>query len=126
MSIESEYGARVLLTPEQWVGLINRDGPHLPICGGNVSAARDALIDTLRNDSVMTKANAMKIIKIASNHGPLDEVFHPGSTGTDGKWATAPGSPWPAIVYAVHALIPEEFVESRLKMRRRVANLKHT
>lgn len=35
------------LTVEQWADLINRDGQYLGGCCGNISAARDALIEAL-------------------------------------------------------------------------------
>jgi hypothetical protein len=38
------------LTPEQWVGCLNKEGEYLPACCGNISRVRDILFGVIREE----------------------------------------------------------------------------
>ena len=61
------------LTPEQWVGLLDKEGPWLPYCCGSISTARDVLADCLRQSGRFDKRDAVTIIcEIAATIHPAE------------------------------------------------------
>ncbi len=50
MPLNNPAETTLILTADQWVGLIDPEGRWLSRCCGNISAARDALIDSLLTD----------------------------------------------------------------------------
>ena len=93
------------LTPAQWVGLLNVNGPWLGPCCAEISEARDILGRVLRHGETINVADAWDLCATAGTHDGLCELFRRAATadGTaDGTTSTnyhdREGSPWPLIV----------------------------
>lgn len=64
-------------TPEQWVGVIHREGQWLGVCCGVVSAIRDHLMSALANGGWVSPQDLENIIKLMKSHDGFDEWFLP-------------------------------------------------
>lgn len=106
------------LTPEQWVGLLDKEGAWLPICCGSISAARDVLTTCLRESGRFRRSDAITIICEIADHDGADGGLHAILDGC-GAWVeggtpefkgrrlfwTREGSPWFEIARACKSLL---------------------
>lgn len=97
------------LTPEQWVGLLSRDGAWLPHCCPSVSAAREALGGALREGGRLSRAAAEAVLCEVADHGGregegLRAILLGAAPGSGTIFWTARGSPWFEIGRACAAL----------------------
>lgn len=67
------YKVRLEFTPAQWVDLLNTEGELLPACCAQISAIRDELFTTIRDDS-MIRAEDLKGIVLAIHHHDCSEM----------------------------------------------------
>ncbi len=127
------------LTPEQWVGLLDKEGPWLPYCCGSISTARDVLADCLRQSGRFDKRDAVTIICEIADHDGADGGLHaildgcgawveggtPEFTGRRLFWSRE-GSPWFEIARACKAVLGEGNVVKkarRIKRQEKAASL---
>jgi len=66
---------RIPWNGKQWMSVLNKEGPWLPMCCGNISAIRDYLIATLREDGWLDVSRLADIIGLLKSHDGFDEWF---------------------------------------------------
>ena len=123
---------RINITADQWVGLLDANGPWLPQCCGSISAAREALAACLRDGGVLNTDRAVRILAEIGDHDGPDAAIRPILDGC-GAWVeggtpeftgrrifwTREGSPWFEIARACRALLGEgDIIEKAYEMRR--------
>lgn len=112
------------LTPEQWVGLLNKDGAWLPVCCASISAARDVLSGALREGGYLDADGARAILcEVADHDGRPTQgltAILAGDTSKGTLFWTADGSPWFEIVRACRALLGDGDILAEAREHRRV------
>jgi hypothetical protein len=58
-------------TDAEWVGLINKEGPHLGVCCAEISAVRDILICALREDRFIDATELEAAATIMERHNRI-------------------------------------------------------
>lgn len=93
------------LTPAQWVGLLNKEGPWLPVCCANISDAREILGDVLLNNETITAEQVWDLSALVGRHDALCDVFRgKRDPPDDPNPLLGEGSPWP-VIYGICRLI---------------------
>ena len=59
-------------TPEEWVGLLNKEGPHLGVCCAEISAVRDIFICALREDRFIHSTDLETAATIMERHNRIN------------------------------------------------------
>lgn len=66
---------RLPFTPSQWVGIINKEGEWLPMCCGNLSAARDIFVSALRENGWIGSSAMVDIVELVGTHDGFDVIL---------------------------------------------------
>lgn len=74
---------RIPWNGKQWMSVLNKEGPWLPMCCGNISAIRDHLISTLREDGWLDMSGLSEVIELLNSHDGFDDWFKKGFKPTD-------------------------------------------
>lgn len=123
---------RINITADQWVGLLDANGPWLPQCCGSISAAREALAACLRDGGVLNTDRAVRILAEIGDHDGPDAAIRPILDGC-GAWVhggtpeftgrrlfwTRAGSPWFEIARACRDLLGEGDIIAKAREMRR-------
>ncbi len=82
-----DYGAegrvtsvRPTWTPDEWFRVIAREGDVIPICCGNISAARDRLISAIADDGWISAMSLVDIVANLSSHDGFEGLFEDPET----------------------------------------------
>ena len=67
-------------TPEQWVGVLHREGQWLPTCCANISAIRSYLMSALADGGWLDMRVLSDIIDLLSSHDSFSDWFEIGFT----------------------------------------------
>lgn len=65
-------------TPEQWVGVLHREGPWLSVCCANISTIRDTLMQVLAEGGWMEMRNLELVAKLLESHDGFMGWFNKG------------------------------------------------
>jgi hypothetical protein len=77
------------LTPEEWIGVLDKEGEYLPMCCGNISRVRDILFDAIRESGDIRCEELYEAVTLLKNHGDCGEIDEGGPLAKLAKvWET--------------------------------------
>ena len=103
--------AKLILTEEQWDGLLklyNGDYRWLPVCCGNISAAREALREIRASEGTITMGQSWIIYENAIHHDAIEDAWKGKPTKPSSRFLTDAGTPWPSIFSVIRSFIINE------------------
>lgn len=68
----SIHSVGLSFTPEQWVGLLDKEGEYLPACCGNISRVRDILFSVMRESGLIEVEELGEAAQLIVGHDCVD------------------------------------------------------